>query len=80
VRGDVHEIEHARIQFKHFRQVYIGILNKIRARNLKVDQQFYAFLGRMLAWEATDELVFESSEEESGKSGDDSTESDIEPT
>jgi hypothetical protein len=25
-------------------------------------------------------LVFESSEEESGKSGDDSTESDIEPT
>jgi hypothetical protein len=80
VRGDVHEIEHARIQFKHFRQVYIGILNKIRARNLKVDQQFYAFLGRMLAWEATDELVFESSEEESGNSGDDSTESDIEPT
>jgi hypothetical protein len=76
MRGDVHETG----QLNHFREVYIRILDKLRVRNLKVDQQFYAFLGRMLAWETTDELVFESSEEESGNSGEDSTESDIEPT
>jgi hypothetical protein len=80
MRGDVHDTGHAGIQFCHFRQVYIIILNKLRARNLEVDQRWYAFLGRMLSWKATGELVFESSEEESGDSGDDSTESDIEPT
>jgi hypothetical protein len=78
-RGGVHETGHAEVQFNHFRQVYIDILDKLHALNLKVDQQFYAFLGELLALEATDELVFEGSEEESGNSGDDSTESDNEP-
>jgi hypothetical protein len=78
--GEVHETGHAEVQLNHFRQVYIDILDKLHALNLKVDQQFYAYLGELLAHEATDELVFESSEEDSGDSGDDSTESDNEPT
>ena len=80
MRGDVHDTGHTEIQFCHFRRVYIIILNKLRARNLEVDQGWYAFLARMLSWKATDELVLLSSKEESGNSGEDSTESDIEPT
>jgi hypothetical protein len=79
-RADLHDLGLTGFQFYHFRQKYIVILNKLRTRNLKVDQQWYDFLGVMLFWKAKDESVFESSEEESGNSGDDSTESDIEPT
>ena len=77
--GDVHKTGHAEVQLNHFRQVYIDILDKLHALNLKVDQQFYAYLGELLAHEATDELVFETSEEESGWAGGDFAESDNEP-
>jgi hypothetical protein len=77
--GDVYVTGQVEVQFNHFRPVYIKILDKLHARNLKVDQRFYAYLGLMLSGRANDEFVFESSEEESGDSGDDSTESDNEP-
>ncbi|KAE9366891.1 hypothetical protein N431DRAFT_487364 [Stipitochalara longipes BDJ] len=57
---------------------YMMILNKFHTRGLKVDQNWYEFLGEMLSWEAIDPALLQPSEEESDESCYDSTESEDE--
>jgi hypothetical protein len=62
--------------YDKYRREYIAILDMIRFRNFKMDQRWFAFLGRMLKW-ATAEMGddVEMPEEESA---DDAVESNVE--
>jgi hypothetical protein len=68
-------------------QDYKAVLDALYRRKVNVRQDLFAFLGRLLVWEGTDEdsddedkhALFETSDEESNESENDTVECDSEP-